>query len=317
MKFKQSRPTVTVHPIHFEDFDGKEFERLVLAYHLRAGWKSVAWYGQTGSDQGRDIVGAEQLDDGTSRDTVVQCVNRGTLAISKATGDMRNAIKAPRSPRAFRFVCRSTVSARKRDAIMKAGHQLGIDHIEIWADSEFEERLRLIGEDLLQRFCQGVSFPDDVAEARRFVDDFPLLSDDDALILMGAVLDRPAFRVPFQLESSLPNFSLAIEDSIRAFNTGIWRTREGDKIRRIPSIHNISDPQKKAAVARTVQLLDSLRRTFTGGIRDGTIRHCSCGNESCPTFFVSNEVAGQLDRVRSELLTSFRRASPSFNVVIE
>lgn len=34
----------TVRPVHFEDFGGQDFERLVFAYHLRAGWSDLAWY---------------------------------------------------------------------------------------------------------------------------------------------------------------------------------------------------------------------------------------------------------------------------------
>ena len=51
-----TKPSKYVQPIHFEDFDGSQFERLVFAYHARAEkWKSLEWYGQTGSDLGRDI----------------------------------------------------------------------------------------------------------------------------------------------------------------------------------------------------------------------------------------------------------------------
>lgn len=59
---------------------------------------------------------------------------------------------------------------------------------------------------LLHRFVRGVEFPEAEAEIRKFVDDFPDLSDADALGLMAAVFDRPAFRTPFQQESSLPAF---------------------------------------------------------------------------------------------------------------
>jgi hypothetical protein len=51
----------TVRPVHFEDFSGAEFERLVFAYHLCEGWTDLAWFGQTGSDQGRDIIGLRPL----------------------------------------------------------------------------------------------------------------------------------------------------------------------------------------------------------------------------------------------------------------
>ena len=55
-------PNSTVRPVHFEDFGGAGFERLVFAYHVRIGCSELAWYGQTGSDQGRDIIGVEPVD---------------------------------------------------------------------------------------------------------------------------------------------------------------------------------------------------------------------------------------------------------------
>ena len=40
------KPASYVQPIHFEDFDGAQFERLVFAYHARAGagdhWSGMA-----------------------------------------------------------------------------------------------------------------------------------------------------------------------------------------------------------------------------------------------------------------------------------
>jgi hypothetical protein len=67
-----SHPANHVQPIHFEDFDGLQFERLVFAYHGRTEkWHSLEWYGQTGSDLGRDIWGIR--DQGET--VCVQCVN--------------------------------------------------------------------------------------------------------------------------------------------------------------------------------------------------------------------------------------------------
>src|SRR5882757_9173229 len=82
-------------PIHFEDLGGAEFERLVFAYHLRDGWTDLAWYGQTGSDQGRDIIGTEIFDDRPHQKTVIQCVNRASLTQAKAENDMAAAVAAP------------------------------------------------------------------------------------------------------------------------------------------------------------------------------------------------------------------------------
>jgi len=68
------QPLTYVQRVHFEDFDGLQFERLVFAYHARAEkWLSLEWYGQTGSDLGRDIWGIRNQ----GETLCVQCVNRG------------------------------------------------------------------------------------------------------------------------------------------------------------------------------------------------------------------------------------------------
>jgi len=44
-------PGRLVQPIHFEDYDGRQFERLVFAYLLRTrSWRKLDWYGQVGDD---------------------------------------------------------------------------------------------------------------------------------------------------------------------------------------------------------------------------------------------------------------------------
>lgn len=303
-------PNRTVHRVHFEDFGGAEFERLVFAYHVRAGWSDLAWYGQTGSDQGRDIIGVEPFDAAPPRRTVIQCVNRNTLAQIKAEQDMGKAVAAPTGrPDAFRFVCRSSVSAERRDAVTAAARRLGVSHVTVWSGVEFEENLRLRGEDLLRRFCAGEAFPDDGEELRRFVDDFPGMTDGEALHLMAAVFDRPAFTTPIHHESSLPAFLQAIEDTIRALNTGIWHTREGVEIRRIPSLHHLRDARTRAGVAKAVQLVDELRRVFVARRRDGSIKPCGCGQKSCPVFMVQPHATVELNRTRMHALDAFRVAT--------
>lgn len=49
----------TVHPIHFEDRSGSEFERLTFAYLLQhRNWDKLHWLGETGKDGGKDIGGS-------------------------------------------------------------------------------------------------------------------------------------------------------------------------------------------------------------------------------------------------------------------
>jgi hypothetical protein len=142
----------TVRPIHFEDFSGTEFERRVFAYHLCDGWTDLAWFGQTGSDQERDIiVGTRPLDDQPDERTVIQCVNRGSLTQAKAEKDMTAAVNAVTGkPDAFKFVCRSSISAQRRDEVRSAAAKLGVPKVVIWSGAEFEEHLRLRAEFLLR-----------------------------------------------------------------------------------------------------------------------------------------------------------------------
>ncbi|WP_238890031.1 hypothetical protein [Achromobacter insuavis] len=307
--------TVMVSPIHFEDFSGIQFERLVFAYHVRAGWRDLIWRGQSGGDQGRDITGIEPFDDLPARKTIIQCANRDTLTLAKAKGDMTKAVKVPGGmPDAFKFVSRGAVSDTIRGRIEQAAASLGVANVTIWSGVEFEENLRLRAEYLLHRFVQGVEFPDAEVEIRNFVDDFPDLSDDDALQLMSAVFDRPAFRTPFQQESSLPAFQQAIEDTIAALNTGVWRTRDGDEIRRIPSIHHLRDTRIRSVLEQVVRQVDALRRIFVVRLREGAIKHCGCSQPDCPTYTLTHRVADELDEARRKILTTFRSVYAAFRV---
>ena len=308
-------PQITVRPVHFEDFGGTEFERLVFAYHLWAGWTDLAWYGQTGSDLGRDIFGNEIFDDRGPRRTVIQCVNRGELTLAKAKHDMAGAVKAPSGkPEAFKFVCRGTVSARRRDDIEEAGKDLGIKTIATWSGGEFEEHLRLRGEFLLRRFVEGVVFPDDGEGLRRFVSSFAEFEDAEMLQLIGQAFDRPAFWTPFYAECSLPAFQQAIDDTIGALSTGIWKNRDRDEIRRLPSLHDISDIATRKKLEAIVRALDGLRRLFKQRMQEGAIRHCPCGDPGCPTFLLDDGVDDELDARRAAILEAARKVIPGFSV---
>lgn len=308
----------TVRPIHFEDFGGAEFERLVFAYHLCDGWTDLAWFGQTGSDQGRDIIGIHPFDDQPDERTVIQCVNRDRLTQAKAEKDMAAAVNAPTGkPDAFKFVCRGNVSAQRRDEVCSAAAKLGVSNVTIWSGIEFEEHLRLRAEFLLRRLIDGVPFPDTEVELRNFVDQFQDVDDTQALAMLARAFDRPAFRTPFHQESNLHAFQQAIDDTIRVFNTGIWQTREGVEIHRLPSLHHIRDAGIRDALGLTVRELDRLRRRFKELLVSGEIRHCGCGNPACPTFMLTDAAARELDQARDRVLAAFRKPYPALNVALE
>lgn len=133
----------TAHPIHFEDYSRVQFERLVFACHVRAGWRNVIWHGQSDGGQGRDIFGIEELDDRPARKMIIQCANRDTLTLAKARADMEKAVAvAGGKPDAFKFVCRGAVSDTSRTRIGDAAAALGVAHVAIWSSVKFEEKPR-------------------------------------------------------------------------------------------------------------------------------------------------------------------------------
>lgn len=313
-----TKPAATVRKIHFEDLGGTEFERLVFAYHVRAGWQNVSWYGQSGGDSGRDVVGDEPTGAKAFRKTIIQCANRAALTKKKALEDLQKAAKSQTGgAKGFKFVGGKAVSAKMRDEIVVAAKAHGFASVTIWSGVELEEHLRLIGGDLLRRFFEGEVFPDDEQALRKFAEDFGGLTDRDLLELMAAVFDRPAFRTPFQQECSIPAFQQAIEDTISALNTGLWRNREGQEIRRIPSIHHLRDRNIKGHVANAAQLVDQLRRIFVQGLRDRAVRPCGCGEADCPVFTMDHGFALKLDDMRSQALDAFRKAYPQFDVRLQ
>lgn len=156
------RPAKYVQPIHFEDFDGSQFERLVFAYHARAEkWKSLEWYGQAGSDLGRDIWGVRENGTKDGESVCIQCVNRNNLTFSKAETDISKVLKSDNGvPQRFRIVARSNISAKMRDRIKKCVKCFGVCECDTWSGAEFEEFLRSGAESLLKRFIEGELFPD-------------------------------------------------------------------------------------------------------------------------------------------------------------
>jgi hypothetical protein len=218
-----STPAKYVQPVHFEDFDGIQFERLVFAYHARADkWLAIEWCGQTGSDLGRDIWGIRDAGEGGQETVCIQCVNRGSLTFAKAESDLSKVLKAINgTPQRFRFVARSAVSANMRDKIKAHVLSKGVRHCDIWSGPEFEEFLRRDAEALLKRFIDGESFPDAAPDLLIFAQADSALSDDEALAMIAKLFDRPAFYTPIHQESNLGDFKQAITDTIQALGTGM------------------------------------------------------------------------------------------------
>jgi hypothetical protein len=305
----------TVQPIHFEDFDGFQFERLVFAYHARTEkWRSLEWYGQAGSDLGRDIWGIHDDDTKDGESVCVQCVNRKTLTFAKAEADISKVLKATLGvPKRFRIVARSNVSAEMRDKIKKHATSNGVSHCDIWSGAEFEEFLRRGAESLLKRFIDGETFPDAEPDLIEFAVASGSLSDQETLALMARLFDRPAFYTPIHQESNLPNFRQAITDTIQALGTGIWKARDGNVIARIPSRQQLKDDTLRRKIQAVEKALAKLRAKFDELSRAGIIRHCECHDPNCPVYFMPPDAANDLEQLRRESVRLFRDAHPAFD----
>lgn len=303
-----NNPATTVHPIDFKAFSGEQFERLVFAYHVRTGkWKSIEWYGQVGSDLGRDIIAVTDVDSGASQLVCIQCVNRATLTQAKATQDIDKAVKASGGkPDLFRIVCRSSASAQLRDKIKKHAKKKGVKQCDVWSGTEFEEFLRNRCESLLKRFVEGVAFPDSSAELLQFANTIEAADDRERLELIARLFDRPAFYTPMQSESNVPAFKQAITDTIQALNTGIWQTRDGKEIGRIPTRHDFSDPNIRDTLQKVEVQLAKVRTTYEELSASNDLRPCGCGQPHCPTLMLSPKAVRDLTDSRSRVLNLFQ-----------
>lgn len=161
-------PEIVVQRIHFEDRSGLEFERLAFAHILRVEkWEAIDWYGQLGSDRGRDIWG--KLSNRDRHSTVCyQCANHQRLVFNKAKEDIDKVCSGPNKiPHRFVLIVGGKVSANMRTRIATYASSKGISIAEVWSGPEFEERLRRDTPSLIRRFCDGIVFPESASDLSR------------------------------------------------------------------------------------------------------------------------------------------------------
>lgn len=309
------KPASYVQPIHFEDFGGIQFERLVFAYHWRTSdWRSLEWYGQAGSDLGRDIWGVRENETQQQESVCIQCINRKQLTFAKAEKDIAKVLKAPNGvPYRFRIVAQCKISATLRDRIKKHVKFLGVQQCDTWSGPEFEEFLRKDAESLLKRLVEGEAFPDAPGDLKNLAEPTRPLNDEEMLAAFAKVFDRPAFYTPIHQESNLEDFKQAITDTIQALGTGIWKARDGHLIDRIPSRHQLKSGALRTKIQAVEKALSRLRAKYDEMIRSGVLRRCGCDNPSCSVYFFNPyDAAHELERLRHEVLSTFREAYPAF-----
>ncbi|WP_291907235.1 hypothetical protein [Chitinophaga sp. CB10] len=300
----------TVNPIHFEDYSGIQFERLVFAFVSRQRrWDKIHWLGQTGSDGGRDIWG---MVDGKT--FCYQCANYQKLTFKKIADDIDKLIKGNNIPNNYIVVAGGTISGDVRKKITEHSHKLGVLDVEIWSGVEFEEKLRHCTPELIRRFVNGESFPETPSALKQLVNEFDIDTDQTILQSITECFDRPAFTTRFNNESNIPDFEKAITDTIEVLNTGVRRLRDGFFVKRIPSRHEVKDPQIKDGLQNITQLVIQLRNTFNELRRNNQIKPCGCGKNNCSIWILTDKACIEMDIARKEIFSNFKGIFPSFNL---
>lgn len=306
---------IVVQAIHFEDRSGSEFERLAFAYILRVEeWDSIDWYGQLGSDRGRDIWGVLSNRDWPLT-VCYQCANHQKLEFRKAKEDIDKICSGPNEiPGRFVLIVGGRVSASLRTRIAAYASSKGINATDIWSGPEFEERLRKDTPSLIRRFSEGIVFPESVSDLSTFILEAKELDDHKLLAVYASCFDRPAFTTPFSQESSLPDFKKAITDTIEALQTGVHRLRDGTVIKRFPSLPEVSNSSIRQGVREILVDLQKLRASYDSLCIAGEIRHCGCSLPDCPIYMLSRRACREMDSARRSILNKFGRLYPGFEV---
>ncbi len=294
------------HRVHFDDFGGEQFERLCFAFLIRSYPKRrVDWYGQVGSDKGRDIV----VSCSDEPMLIVQCANVNRLSFDKVSEDLKKLAPALSSTEAhFLVICGGKVSGKLKDRIIAAAKISGFQATSVWSGPEFEEQVRASAPELLQRFVDGIPFPELAQELAAVSHAAAEVADSEIIAALALAFDRPAFRTQFHQESSLPRFKEAIAETIRTLNTG--ETPQGSHI---PSRPQVRNPAHRATLDRIVGALVSLRATFDRFLRSGEIKPCGCTVPDCPVFFFEHGAAREMDRLREQILFLVRHLDPTFS----
>jgi hypothetical protein len=315
---KKIKPEKIVLPIHFEDRPGSEFERLCFAYICNIKtWISIDWYGQLGSDQGRDIWAVAGDDYGEAETYCYQCANHRSLKFNKAKEDIDKVTAGPSEiPDNFILITGGKVSADMKERVTIYAKSKGIKSAEVWTGIEFEEKLRRDTPSLIRRFFEGEVFPESPSDLKAFSVEVAAITDQEILSLFAQCFDRPAFRTPFKGESSVPAFKQAITDTIEVLNTGIHRLRDGTVIRRIPSRHNIQGKEAKQILSRIIGKLIGLRSRFDQFISTKEIKPCECTVPDCPIYMSSAMASRAMDQMRKQILDLFRTVYPDLDSTI-
>lgn len=125
--------------------------------------------------------------------------------------------------------------------------------------------------------------------------------DKEALDFFRSFIDRPAIHQPFSIEGNMHDFLEAITDIIRALNTGIMKTREGDEIARTKPRSRLSNPDWSQKLEIIAHRFEDLRTRFQIAIRGNEMILYPNGNYC----FNNRELPDEIDAMRDSIVLLF------------
>jgi hypothetical protein len=184
--------TRTVNPLHFEDLEPKRFEDLIrqLAYDFK-NWRRLEATGRSGSDDGFDARGYEQIGSGGSASSdddedggsdegigaedrlwLIQCKREKSITPSKMRAHLAEIrITEPLYGVIFAAAC--DFSKATRDVLAAWCRDNGISEWHLWGKAELEDQLLQPKNDGILFAYFGISFAirrrSNVSEIRRQV----------------------------------------------------------------------------------------------------------------------------------------------------
>jgi hypothetical protein len=123
-------------------------------------------------------------------------------------------------------------------------------------------------------------------------------SDKEALEYFRLFIDRPAVHQPFQIEGNMQDFLTTITDIIRALNTGILKTREGDEISRTKPRNIVSNPNWREKLDIITSRFEGLRTRFEIAVRDDEMIFRPDGFYA----FRNRELPAEIDAMRESII---------------
>ena len=114
--------------------------------------------------------------------------------------------------------------------------------------------------------------------------------------------DRPAFRDDIRQEGRMEDFDRAIEDTIIALNTGVFRTRDGDIIKQAEGKAFVQNSEWREKLYNVVDILTAIRRRLKVAERDHVYSFYSDNGKEGMYCFNDRELEEWFNSSREEIL---------------